>query len=219
VSLYNETDGVGIPPTPVVGGIGLIDDLDRIATLKGAKSGDVLVLTGDTKGHLGASAYARVILGLEGLAAGSAPRVDLTGEKDRGTFVRAMIAAGHANAVHDVSEGGIACAAAEMALASGIGVKLQYDYDWKADGCANEGALLFGEDSGRYLFAMSSAQFQDYFDNWPKDKPQGRLRVVGHFTDAQDAAISYAGDTAQMSVSLSALRAAHEGWLPAYMKG
>jgi hypothetical protein len=78
VSLYNETDGVGIPPTPVVGGIGLIENLDHVATLKGAQQGDELFTLGATDRHLGASVYARVILGLDGPAAGSPPRVDLS---------------------------------------------------------------------------------------------------------------------------------------------
>src|SRR6201991_5162088 len=81
VSLYNETDGVGIPPTPVVGGIGLIEDVTKIATLKGAQAGDHLMVLGETHGHLGASAYARTILGLDGAAAGNAPGVDLATEK------------------------------------------------------------------------------------------------------------------------------------------
>ena len=122
VSLYNETDGVGIPPTPVVGGIGLIEDVSKIATLKGAQEGDMLVVIGETRGHMGASAYARVILGLDGRRP-AAPRLSILAiEKRNATFVRKLICSGMVNAVHDVSEGGLACAAAEMALASGIGV-------------------------------------------------------------------------------------------------
>ena len=116
VSLYNETDGVGIPPTPVVGGIGLIENLDHIATLKGAQAGDRLFVVGETKGHLGASAYARTVLGLDGVAAGSAPAVDLEIEKRNAAFVRKLVKGGYAHAVHDISEGGIACAAAGARL-------------------------------------------------------------------------------------------------------
>ena len=83
VSLYNETDGVGIPPTPVVGGIGLIEDVSKIATLKGTQPGDVLFVVGEMRGHLGASLYARVILGLDGPAAGPPPPVDLGRRKTK----------------------------------------------------------------------------------------------------------------------------------------
>src|SRR5689334_11154559 len=121
VSLYNETDGVGIRPTPVVGGIGLIENLDQIVTLKRARAGDILVLVGETKGHLGASLYARVILGLDGSAAGYPPRIDLEVEKRHAAFVRKLVKEGRVNAAHDVSEGGVLCAATEMALAQALG--------------------------------------------------------------------------------------------------
>ena len=91
VSLYNETDGVGIPPTPVCGGVGLIEDVSKIATLKGAQPGDMLVLIGETKGHLGASLYAREWLGLEADELGPPPPVDLETEKRNADFVRSLI--------------------------------------------------------------------------------------------------------------------------------
>src|SRR5690606_8198881 len=136
-----ETDGVGIPPTPVVGGIGLIEDLDKVATLKGAQAGDVLLLIGKTGSHLGASAYARTVLGLDSAAAGSAPPVDLAVEVRNAAFVRELIQDGLAHAVHDVSDGGIACAAAEMALAANLHVRVYA-------GMTAQAETLFGEDQG-----------------------------------------------------------------------
>ena len=197
VSLYNETDGVGIPPTPVVGGIGLIENLDHIATLKGAQAGDVLVLVGKTGfGDIGASAYARTILGLDGAQAGTAPRVDLETEKANAAYIRALVRAGLVHAVHDLSEGGLACAAAEMALAGNVGVVL--------DGATLE--YLFTETQARYLVSTS----EDMLARWPSWKLQAR---VGEVTS--EPAVGING----RNTPLSTLRAAHEGWLPNYMNG
>jgi phosphoribosylformylglycinamidine synthase len=203
VSLYNETDGVGIPPTPVVGGIGLIDDVSKIATLRGAQAGDVLVLIGETTGHMGASAFARTVLGLDGVAAGSSPPVNLEREKEFAGVIRKLVTTGRINAIHDISEGGIACAAAEMALASGIGVEIGTDEEWWT---------LFAEDQARYLAAFSSdediGQLNKLGIEWP-------LRL-GNF-GGNAVTISVGEKTS--TVPLSALRAAYEGWLPKYMSG
>ena len=209
VSLYNETDGVGIPPTPVVGGVGLIDDLSKIATLRGAQHLDDLILIGETRGHLGASLYARVILSLDGASAGSAPPVDLAEEKRTAALVRDLVARGLVNAVHDISEGGLACAAAEMALASGIGVTF---------GCDETHALpnfagLFGEDQSRYLLAASHEQLGRWND-------LGLVPLsIGYFGGEEVTILLGAGDGQRADIPLAALRAAHEGWLPTYMRG
>jgi phosphoribosylformylglycinamidine synthase len=209
VSLYNETDGVGIPPTPVVGGIGLIDNLDHIATLKGAQPGDTLLVIGETTGHLGASAYARTILGLDGPAAGIAPRVNLATEAKHAAIIRKLIAAGLVNAVHDVSDGGIACAAAEMALASGVGVTFVPDRE-PGDELAAPG--LFGEDQARYLVAVSDTQNARWGVTGTVPS------AIGHFGgDAVVIQTGWGADQVSHVVPLVKLRAAYEGWLPGYM--
>jgi len=121
VSLYNETNGVAIPPTPAVGGVGLIPDLDYFATLTGAKEGDTLILIGETQGWLGSSVYLREILRRE---EGAPPPVDLEVEKRNGDYVRKLIRNKRVNAVHDCSDGGLAVTACEMAFAGNIGVHL-----------------------------------------------------------------------------------------------
>jgi phosphoribosylformylglycinamidine synthase len=213
VSLYNETDGVGIPPTPVVGGIGLIEDLDHIATLKGAQPGDALFVVGEMRGHLGASLYARVALGLDGPAAGPPPPVDLPMEVRNAAFVRDMISRGLVNAVHDVSEGGLLCAAVEMALASGLGLR--------STGPMSVGDF-FGETQGCYLLAIPADMIADIAKMAEKAGVHAGwdFAVTGgdeiHLVDQPDknkpARRSFA-------VALDSLRAAHEDWLPAYMKG
>jgi len=222
VSLYNETDGVGIPPTPVVGGIGLIENLDHVATLKGAQAGDLLIVVGETTGHLGASAYAREWLDLDGAAAGAAPRVDLEIEKRHAAFVRALVRDGRARAVHDVSDGGVLCAATEMMMASGVALQIDDEAFQRTP------AMLFGEDQARYLVAIPASDFADIAQDaqgagvpikligaWQSEHIV--LRGEGGGAAATAEAALRIGDW--LALSASTLRAAHEGWLPSYMKG
>jgi phosphoribosylformylglycinamidine (FGAM) synthase-like enzyme len=213
VSLYNETDGVGIPPTPVVGGIGLIENLDHVATLEGARAGDVLVLFGETTGNLGASAYARTVLGLDGAAAGSPSPVDLEAEKRRGGIVRHLIASGVVTAVHDVSDGGPLCAAAEMALAGNVGIGLCGD-DLVATG-ASHAEILFGERHASYLLALPEANL----GKLPTDEPYQIIGAVTASPILDFNSMEFWPEGSTRTIPLATLRAAHEGWLPAYMKG
>jgi len=152
VSLYNETNGQAIPPTPSIGGVGLIKNLDRYATLSGAKEGDHLVLLGNTDGWLGASLYAHLILGHDKSdeAMYAPPPVDLKAEKAAGTYIRRLIRDRRVNAVHDLSDGGLALAAIEMAFANKLGFELKESADVPLY------AWLFGEDQGRYLIAVEN---------------------------------------------------------------
>jgi phosphoribosylformylglycinamidine synthase II len=206
VSLYNETDGIGIPPTPVVGGIGLIEDISKIATLKGSQPGDVLFVVGKAGGHMGASLYARTILGLEAGAAGSPPPVDLGIEKRNADFVRMLIGSGLANAVHDISEGGPLCAATEMALASDIGFLMTGEPGVEA---------CFGEAQGCYLVAIAA----HVIDDVAKMAEAADVHPGWDFAVMGGDSIRLGEPKSRGAIPLSALRAAHEGWLPAYMKG
>ena len=139
VSLYNETDGQPILPTPSIGAVGLIEDLaTRIAGRP--TDGMVAVLIGETRGHLGQSALAVEAFGIE---AGDAPPVDLAAERKNGDFLRAN--RGFVTAATDLSDGGLALAAFEMAEAAGVGLALE----------AGEIPTLFGEDQARYLLACT----------------------------------------------------------------
>ncbi len=121
VSLYNETNGAGILPTPVVGGVGLIADVRKSVSLGLKRAGESLVLIGETRGHLGASIYLREIAGRE---AGAPPPVDLAAERRNGDFVRTQIQAGLVSACHDISDGGLLVAVAEMAMAGTVGATI-----------------------------------------------------------------------------------------------
>ncbi len=199
VSLYNETNGDGIPPTPTVGAVGLIPDYAQRASFKGLKAGDALVLIGETHGEMGSSLYLREILDRE---EGAPPPVDLVLERRAGDFVRGLIRSGQAKVVHDLSDGGLVAAAAEMALAADVGVVLN------ATSHEHAHFYLFGEDQGRYLIATGDAE---------------ALIAKAHAAHVHASVAGTAGgDTlasAQglFSVPLAALREAHEGWMPAYM--
>src|SRR5262249_3950517 len=142
VSLYNETDGAAIPPTPAIGAVGLIDDIAKTATLAFKRAGESILLLGETRGWLGASLYLREIVGRE---EGGPPPVATHRERRAGELVRSLIADGTVSAVHDISDGGLLVALAEMALAGNLGAKIE-----AAAGIPIH-AWCFGEDQGRYL--------------------------------------------------------------------
>ncbi|MBT54546.1 MAG: phosphoribosylformylglycinamidine synthase II [Mameliella sp.] len=139
VSLYNETDGQGILPTPTIGAVGLIA-ADEEPILDYARDGHVALLVGETQGHLGQSALLYEVFNRED---GDAPTVDLAAEKAAGEFIRAN--RDWIRCCTDLSDGGLALAAFEMAAASGVGVQIDTD----------DTATLFGEDQGRYLIACN----------------------------------------------------------------
>ncbi|WMS42198.1 phosphoribosylformylglycinamidine synthase subunit PurL [Acuticoccus sp. MNP-M23] len=193
VSLYNETDGTAILPTPAIGGVGTLDIHQRMGIAW--KAGDTLFIVGGHGEHLGASLYLQIA---HGGAFGPPPPVDLAREKAHGDFVREAIRGGLLSACHDISSGGLAMAAVEMALASGVGARLDLPL--------TPHVLLFAEDQARYVVAT--------------DDPDALMQA------ALDAKIGLAplgmagGDQLTVPgarVSLAALSEAHEAWFPAYM--
>jgi phosphoribosylformylglycinamidine synthase subunit PurL len=201
VSLYNETNGQAIPPTPTVGAIGLLADYGQRAGYSRLQAGDSLILIGETQGELGCSLYLRAAHGRE---EGAPPPVDLAVERRNGDFVRGLILGG-LGVVHDLSDGGLLVAAAEMALASGVGVVLS-----PGDALPPLGMLL-GEDQGRYLLAASAGEAARIVqDARAAGVPAA---VVGA---ARGTAIAVEG---LFSLETADLRAAHEGWMPAFMAG
>ena len=199
VSLYNETNGAAIPPTPTVGAVGLIPDYAYRAGFGGMKAGDVLVLIGETHGEIGSSLYLRELFGRE---EGAPPPVDLALERKTGDFVRGLIRAGEIRVVHDLSDGGLVAAAAEMAMAADVGVTLN------ATSHEHAHFYLFGEDQARYLIATSDA-----------DGLIAKAQAAGvHASVAGRAGgDQFASEAGLFSLPLAALRDAHEGWMPAFM--
>ena len=200
VSLYNETSGSAILPTPVIGGIGVIAELSRIVDLALKCDGDSLILIGETTGHLGASLYLREI---EGSEAGSPPPVDLTAERRNGDFVRGEITAGRLVACHDLADGGLLVAIAEMAMAGMRGVLLE---PTPAD--QPRQAFFFGEDQARYLIETSEPEAV-LVRATAAGVPARVIGTVG------GAALTLPGAGA---ISVNALKAANNAWLPGYME-
>ena len=202
VSLYNETNGEAIPPTPAVGGVGLIPDLDLHTTLKGAKEGDTLILIGETTGWLGASIYLSEIASSE---EGAPPPVNLATEKLNGDYIRKLIRNRRVNAVHDCSDGGLAVTACEMAFTSNIGVHLSAATSGTTHG------WLFGEDQARYLVAVEKNSVNPVLSTAHSKGIAAQIvgTVGGDRIKAENA----------FDVSLEGLRQKHEAWLPELMAG
>jgi phosphoribosylformylglycinamidine synthase len=198
VSLYNETHGRAILPTPTIGGVGVLADFQKSATIAFKSAGDTILLVGETQGWLGQSLYLRDICGRE---EGAPPPVDLAIERRNGDFVRALIADGVATAAHDVSDGGLAVAVAEMAMASGIGATLS--------AAAPAHAFWFGEDQARYVVTVAAGRAADVVE---RARQAGvPLRQLG--TTGGDALTL----GAEGPVLVKTLQQRFEGWLPAYM--
>ncbi|HWA31572.1 MAG TPA: phosphoribosylformylglycinamidine synthase subunit PurL [Rhizomicrobium sp.] len=201
-SLYNETNGEGILPTPAIGGVGLMADVHRMATVALKREGDALLLVGDTRGHLGQSIYLREI---ENKEDGAPPPVDLAAEKKNGSFVRKLIADGRVDTVHDCSDGGLLAALAEMAMAGNIGVDVGV-----AGTTVDAIPFFFGEDQARYVLAIPAKE---------ADKIEGELREAGiiHALIGKTIADKVVRVEREGEVSIAALRKAHEEWFPKYM--
>jgi phosphoribosylformylglycinamidine synthase len=209
VSLYNETkaeDGTGgaILPTPAIGGVGLIEDWRKVVGIAFKGPGDVIVVIGTRRGHLGQSLWLREVHGRE---EGPPPPVDLAAERSAGEFVRAAIAGGAITACHDVADGGLAVAIAEMALAGHVGAlvnKLRPD----------RAADLFAEDQGVYVATICDNCLLTFL---ARAHAAGvEVEAIGRTCGSRLIFELPDGDHA---LSLADLREAHEGFFPKLMEG
>ena len=196
VSLYNETNGQAILPTPAIGGVGIIADWKKAMGLGFAAEGETIILIGAGKGHLGQSLYLREILGRE---EGPPPPVDLAAERRNGDFVRGLIEQGEITACHDVSDGGLLVALAEMAMASRIGAQLS---------AAGDAEFWFGEDQGRYVITTRA--------------PEALIRTAGHEkTEALRLGVTGGVDLTlpdEQTIRIQTLVETNERWLPGFME-
>jgi phosphoribosylformylglycinamidine synthase subunit PurL len=201
VSLYNETNGRAILPTPTIGGVGLIDDFAKSATLAFKAPDEAILLIGETTGWLGQSLYLREVCERED---GAPPPVDLAIERRNGDLVRALIGEGLATAVHDVADGGLLVALAEMAMTSGIGAELD-----RPPLAAH--AFWFGEDQARYVVTVAAGV---------AEKVMARAHAAG--IPARQLGLT-GGDALTLlderPILVAKLRERFEGWLPAYVAG
>lgn len=196
VSLYNETSGIAIFPTPVIGGVGIIKDFKKSVGLCFEKEGETILLIGGECSHLGQSIYLREIHGKE---EGAPPLVDLQIEKRNGDFVRNLIDQGQVSACHDISDGGLLVAVTEMAMAGKIGAILN-------DNASS--AYWYGEDQARYVVATASA------DQIIQAAEKSGIPVA---TIGKTGGSAISIDASQ--VKIADLVSANEAWLPGYMAG
>ncbi len=191
VSLYNESKATGggsaILPTPAIGGVGILEDYSKMMTMGFKNEGDAIFVIGDNNGHLGQSLWLSEI---HHRKEGSAPQVDLGKCLSHGKFVQRLVADGHVNAVHDVSDGGLLVALAEMALASGLGCSLEQIGDH---------FTAFGEDQARYLVTSADA---------------GRIQAAG----IPMHRIGTVGGDSVSGVPISDLREANESFFRNWME-
>jgi phosphoribosylformylglycinamidine synthase len=203
VSLYNETNGRAILPTPSIGGVGVVDDFTKSATLAFKRAGETILMVGETTGWIGQSIYLREVCRRE---EGAPPPVDLVEEKENGDFVRALILDGVATAAHDLSDGGLLVAVAEMAMASRLGAALE-----AAPRDIPGFAHWFGEDQARYLVTV------------PADKAEAVLARAREASVLVTAIGTTGGDAltipGERPMLVTVLRERFESWLPAYMAG
>jgi phosphoribosylformylglycinamidine synthase len=201
VSLYNETGGRAIQPTPTVGGLGVVADAARRVSIAYDAAELQLIQLGECFGWLGASLYLREVCGSED---GAPPPLDLAQERRNGEFVRAEIERGRVRACHDVGDGGLLIALTEMALASGIGLEAR-----GPRGAIADAGWWFGEEPSRYVVAVAKADLAEFLHAASR---AGVLARVVARTGGDDVVVGRLG-----RIPLARLRALYEGWLPSYM--
>jgi phosphoribosylformylglycinamidine synthase subunit PurL len=213
VSLYNESKATGggsaILPTPAIGGVGVLEDVSKMATIAFKAEGEEIWLIGHCDGGLGQSIWLRECLGRED---GDAPTVDLVKEKHHAWVIRTLIERDMVSAVHDVSDGGLAIALAEMALAGGIGATVTSNVGHDFGGATTKAGWWFGEDQCRYLVVAKSGVQLGHFLHHEEEPVRyayrGQIGITGGNALTLD----------EQSLPLSALRAANESFFKDWME-
>jgi phosphoribosylformylglycinamidine synthase len=200
VSLYNETEGKPILPTPTIGAVGVIEDIGHAVGSRLTQAGLAIILVGETRGWLGQSLYLRELCGRE---EGAPPPVDLVAERRNGNFVRRQIWFGRVDACHDLSDGGLLVALAEMCIAGGTGATVRQPV---GTGVPSH-AFFYGEDQARYLIASGSGD-----DILEAARDRGVPAVLLGYSGGDSLTIE-----GLASLPLAEIRRAHEDWLPTYM--
>ncbi len=215
VSLYNESKATGggsaILPTPAIGGVGILEDAAKMVTTAFKAAGDAIYLIAPefwarpdpTRSHLGKSLWLDVVKGRD---EGRAPPVDLAAERGAGHIVRSLIRDGLVNAVHDVSDGGLAVALAEMALSGALGAEVSASEHYTA------AQWWFGEDQARYVVTVSPGKFEAFNAELARGPEIPQAELVG-FTR-----IGTVGGESLLGLSLDQMREAHESFFRDWME-
>jgi len=203
VSLYNETNGIGILPTPTIAGVGLLQDKSKMAKIAFAEENQQIILIGAPKNWGSHLSQSRFLEEIHGDKNGPPPPVNLGQEKANGEFIRALIGANLTQTVHDCSDGGLGIALAEMAMAANMGATISQPP-------GNDiASAFFGEDQGRYVVCVDKDQLQNIMELAQKS---GIFSLhIG----------TSGGETLKLgnarAISVKQLKQRHEGWFPKYM--
>lgn len=202
VSLYNETNGVAIYPTPTIGGVGLLKNINNMMTFNFKNTENIIAVIGETSGHLSQSALIYDIIGDKD---GPPPQINLKEEKKNGLFVTDLIKTKLVQAVHDVSHGGIIVTLAEMCMASNIGAKI------KVSGSNSDKIkYLFSEDQARYLIEISMKNLEK-IKKIANDK-NIKMDIIGK---TQSEIFEVEND---LKISVKELKTKNESWFKNYNK-
>ncbi|PCI63050.1 MAG: phosphoribosylformylglycinamidine synthase II [Kordiimonadales bacterium] len=201
VSLYNETNGSGIMPTPAIGGVGIMADSSKMATVAFKAEGQTILLVGETKDELGVSLYQQHVAGEN---SGQPPFVDLDIERRNGDFIRNLIETGQLVTCHDLSDGGLIAGLSDMAISGNIGASITVSDDLPLH------VSLFSETQARYLIAVP----ESIVDAILQDADQSDVPIVALGTTG-GTTVSVNGDA--VNLVLSELASAHADWMPNFM--
>jgi phosphoribosylformylglycinamidine synthase II len=205
VSLYNERSGMAVYPTPVIGMVGLIEDIEHITTQSFKQAGDVLVLLGDTKAEFGGSELQKL---LQGKISGKPPEIDLEKEKAVQDLVLDAIQTGLISSAHDLAEGGLAVSVAESAIGGGKGVKIDTDTN------LSDTAYLFSESQSRILVSLKEEHVQSLMEKAKRGNVVAQR--IGQVTESDSVTFSVNGKEA-ISTTVSKLKASWKDAIPCIM--
>jgi phosphoribosylformylglycinamidine synthase len=202
VSLYNETNGVAIYPTPTIGGVGLLKNINNMMTFNFKNTESIIAVIGETSGHLSQSALIYDVIGDK---EGPPPQINLKEEKKNGLFVSDLIKGKLVNAVHDISHGGIIVTLAEMCMASNIGAKI------KVSGSNSDKIkYLFSEDQARYLIEISKKNLEKIKKT--ASTKNIKIDIIGN---TQSEIFEVEND---LKISVKELKTKNESWFKNYNK-
>ena len=202
VSLYNETNGIAIYPTPTIGGVGLLKNINNMMTFNFKNTESIIAVIGETSGHLSQSALIYDVIGDK---EGPPPQINLKEEKKNGLFVSDLIKGKLVNAVHDISHGGIIVTLAEMCMASNIGAKI------KVSGSnSNKIKYLFSEDQARYLIEISKKNLEKIKKT--ASTKNIKINIIGN---TQSEIFEVEND---LKISVKELKTKNESWFKNYNK-
>jgi phosphoribosylformylglycinamidine synthase subunit PurL len=205
VSLYNETKGEAIFPTPTIGMVGLIKDINHITTQEFKKDGDLIFLIGETKAEIGGSEYQKI---MTGKIEGRPPQLNLELEKKIQAFTLKMIQAGLVQSAHDTAEGGLAVALAESCIGGKLGAEIQLTEELRPD------FSLFSESQSRIILSVSPEHAEKIKEM--AQQQEVPLKEIGH-VKGQELSITHNGKNV-ISAPVAVLEAAWRNAIPNIMR-